>query len=829
MFRIGWKLGKRGVRLKATLLLLPCLGLAACKGPWSKEFKPDEKAPNRVGPVIPSIPAANVSNSGKVVVPFTISDADGPLDCNQAVSTHSSNISVVPATYMDVTGTAPNCTITVTPAPGAVGTSTITLTVNDGTNISSTSFDVTAYGPPSISGTPVRTAIIGQAYAGFSAAGSGGLAPYTYSLRSGSLPAGMSLNSSTGAVSGTPTASGLFSNIGIRVTDSGGGAADLAAFDLYVASLHLDFTASTTLDPSVTFARTSSATRVTASGGLELLSFGEPRLEYDGAALTAKGLLVEEARSNLLRWTENFDHTQWTEQRTTVTANNTAAPNGRNTADKLAEDNNANTIHYLRGANLSKAAASLPYTFSVFVKASGRSAVILRIGNSGAANGVQATCNLSGAGSVSGVGTYNAGWSGAVGSVSALANGWYRCRVSGNSDATAAVAVEIRLSNGASDNYSGTTGQGVFLWGAQLEQSAQLSSYIPGRNLMNNSEALNQAGWTVSDATVSANNGAAPNGTTTADRVNDADAGNLAYVTQSITVPSDNSVYTGSVYVEKNSGSAVGVYLGLSGGFPTLNRVVAVDTVTGNFTASSIGTAPAACTVTDAGSFWRVSFTITNNNSGNDTLQMALIPAHSAALNGSGLGSTTAFSTARTGSALFWGAQVEPGNTLSAVLRTTAAATERDADHATLASLGTWFSSTEGTMVASSTLGFTPASAVSAAAFTDGSLANRISQLYSATSAALEIFSGGAAQAGATRSFTPTGTLKTATAYLYNDSHIAVGGTLGTGGATGSIPTVSQLNFGFTEVGTGYLNGHVRSFTYWPNRLPNALLQSVSQ
>jgi len=49
---------------------------------------------------------------------------------------------------------------------------------------------------------------------------SGGTLPYTWSIASGSLPTGLSLNSSTGTISGTPTATGTFNFIA-RVTDSG--------------------------------------------------------------------------------------------------------------------------------------------------------------------------------------------------------------------------------------------------------------------------------------------------------------------------------------------------------------------------------------------------------------------------------------------------------------------------------------------------------------------------------------------------------------------------------------------------------------------------------
>lgn len=48
---------------------------------------------------------------------------------------------------------------------------------------------------------------------------SGGTAPYTFSISAGSLPPGLTLNSSTGVVSGTPTSSGTF-NFTLLVTDS---------------------------------------------------------------------------------------------------------------------------------------------------------------------------------------------------------------------------------------------------------------------------------------------------------------------------------------------------------------------------------------------------------------------------------------------------------------------------------------------------------------------------------------------------------------------------------------------------------------------------------
>jgi len=52
----------------------------------------------------------------------------------------------------------------------------------------------------------------------------GGTAPYTYAVTAGALPAGLSLNSTSGQISGTPATSGV-SSFTIRVTDSNGATA----------------------------------------------------------------------------------------------------------------------------------------------------------------------------------------------------------------------------------------------------------------------------------------------------------------------------------------------------------------------------------------------------------------------------------------------------------------------------------------------------------------------------------------------------------------------------------------------------------------------------
>jgi hypothetical protein len=85
-------------------------------------------------------------------------------------------------------------------------------------NTATKSLSITISTPLAITTTSLPNGFVGVAYSQTVAA-TGGTTPYTWTISVGSLPSGLSLNSSTGTISGSPTAAGT-SSFTIQVTDS---------------------------------------------------------------------------------------------------------------------------------------------------------------------------------------------------------------------------------------------------------------------------------------------------------------------------------------------------------------------------------------------------------------------------------------------------------------------------------------------------------------------------------------------------------------------------------------------------------------------------------
>jgi VCBS repeat-containing protein len=72
-------------------------------------------------------------NTALTGVAVTISDADNTLLCSISLTASSSNETLLPTDNIIVSGTAPNCLLSITPATAQTGSTTVTLTVSDGT------------------------------------------------------------------------------------------------------------------------------------------------------------------------------------------------------------------------------------------------------------------------------------------------------------------------------------------------------------------------------------------------------------------------------------------------------------------------------------------------------------------------------------------------------------------------------------------------------------------------------------------------------------------------------------------------------------------------
>ena len=195
---------------------------------------------------------------------------------------------------------------------------------------------------------------------------------------------------------------------------------------------------------------------------LQTASSGEARFDHDPVTGESKGLLIEEARTNNLTYSEQLDNAAWTKSGSYVTANTMIAPDGTQTADKLSE-NTANSSHDIR--QTFTGSTSTTYTYSFYAKAGERSEItFFGALSSGSVGG---SFNLA-----TGVATSSYMYP--------VGNGWYRCWIPVTTASSGgALNMIIILNNGSSASYAGDGYSGLYLWGFQLEVGSFPTSYIP--------------------------------------------------------------------------------------------------------------------------------------------------------------------------------------------------------------------------------------------------------------------------------------------------------------------------------------------------------------
>jgi hypothetical protein len=189
-----------------------------------------------------------------------------------------------------------------------------------------------------------------------------------------------------------------------------------------------------------------------------------------------KGVLIEGARINLLLRSDDIG-TTWANARSGESVDNTIAPDGALTADKIVEDATATNTHYIYQ---SKSGASFTddaiYTFSDYLKAAERTWTYVLAGSKAVAGPLGAFFNLS-------TGAIGATDAGRAPLITSSDNGWFRPAITWNvSSGAQTPRFDIRLATGdgpGGQTYSGDNTSGLYAWGAQVEIGSFASSVIP--------------------------------------------------------------------------------------------------------------------------------------------------------------------------------------------------------------------------------------------------------------------------------------------------------------------------------------------------------------
>jgi hypothetical protein len=190
-----------------------------------------------------------------------------------------------------------------------------------------------------------------------------------------------------------------------------------------------------------------------------------PRLVYDPVTLASLGILVEEARTNLLLQSQAFDNASWTKDDTTVTVNAVTSPDGTANADKLVEAATTANHRVRQAVTISNTTV---YTYSVYVKAAERTWAFFEV-ISGATD-LYCYVNLS----TGALGTTNT-----TPTVTSVGNGWYRVAITFTSAAVSVTCYNQTSTGNGTTSYLGDGTSGLYIWQAQLELGQGASSPIP--------------------------------------------------------------------------------------------------------------------------------------------------------------------------------------------------------------------------------------------------------------------------------------------------------------------------------------------------------------
>jgi hypothetical protein len=528
----------------------------------------------------------------------------------------------------------------------------------------------------------------------------------------------------------------------------------------------------------------------------------------NGTRINSAGL-VEVCPWNLLEQSEAFSNTSiWNVLNgASVSANTAVAPNGTTTADTLTFSANASSnVYCFPSAPIGK------INVSVYAKtASGTKEFALRVDLPGGTTSPNFTATTE----------------------------WQRF----DFEVTTTVAnLVFYIINGSS-----ATAGSIFIWGAQLNIGSTAKPYFPttdrlnvprltyqnggggcpslllekqSTNVLTYSEQFDNAAWTKTNTTITANSAISPDGTTSADTVANTGTANTPELFQLYSGASSSTVYTLSCFMKANTHTK-GVLRAYNGG-STTTPLALFDLSAGTIIAT-YGNATNV-TINAMGNGWyRCSMTFTT------VASTVGIYAHITNLSNtytyqSGFNYIENYNN--TGSIYIYGAQLEASSYPTSYIPSTSASATRVADACSKTGISSLIGQTQGTILWDLQVDQL-LSSENILNIDNGSFGNTIYFLKTTSGGiTVEVYVGGTAQCSLSYSLPSVGRYKIAFAYASNDFALYVNGVARGTGSSGSVPPTSRLQMGQGALGSS--DGQVNELLLFPTRLTNAELASLT-
>jgi hypothetical protein len=522
--------------------------------------------------------------------------------------------------------------------------------------------------------------------------------------------------------------------------------------------------------------------------------------------------------------------TTWTLARATQSANVTTAPDGTTTADKIMASTDDNTHKLTQSIAV---VAGKTYTFSAYIKAAEEDEIYFDISTVAFPGASTAYFDV-GDGTV---GTVGAGADSTA--IQDAGNGWYRCSITTTADATGANDFGLwTVATGEDNSYIGNASDGIYVWGMQLEAHHEATPYIPTTtaavsayrhvtppgllveeartNSATYSEDWSHANWVkATGVTISANDTAAPNGTVTADFMEETADTNAHQTNQAFTFTA--AAYTWSAYVKPVSRQWIRLMMYDGTTFSTAYFDL-TNEVVGTFSAGVTGDIEVL-----PNGWYRIWMS-----------DVQLAAAGGVYINGAlaDSGVDTYAGEAAKGYNLF-GAQLELGAFPTSYIPTTTIAVARNADVVSTTDVS-WYNSAASTLYTKASQPVLSSNAENHAVnISDASTSDRHLHWKDATTVAQQFSqstTGDNSNLVSGVSYVAGVDLLSASALAHNDLEYYVSGTrTGTGDQAVDIPVgVTTLNVGSDQGGANQWNGHIAEIRYYNTRKPNAYLEDLS-